>query len=281
MLTRILHNSSRLCTFLDQLSIDMSKPQRQHILNMADALLVCEDQKTLSALQRQFIEAPDASNMADFLRISPWQADDVRVALRANQVTWATAHAEHTGAPKVIYINIDDSYPSGAGGLVPRSQREHQNQTPFQECLLLSGLYAAHRKDDHHRRLAPILATEDCPTYQSSSATGSTGSLSQQEPSRTQHAGSTPPVSAQGLVHLCAVRQLVRFRKADQICPSPRLACDLWSQVQPQAQWKTHRPTGLRPQAQAVHTRSLYRCGREQDDLLCTRHDRSSAKHSL
>lgn len=109
MLTRILHNSSRLCTFLDQLNIDMYKPQRQHILNMADALLVCEDKKTLAALQRQFIEAPDASNMADFLRISPWQADDVRTPLRADQVAWAIAQAERTGAPKVIYINIDDS----------------------------------------------------------------------------------------------------------------------------------------------------------------------------
>ena len=104
MLTRILHNSSELCTFLDRLHIDMSKPQRQHILNMADALLVCEDTKTLAALQRQFIEAPDASNMADFLRISPWQADDVRVALRADQVAWAVAHAERTGAPKVMEV---------------------------------------------------------------------------------------------------------------------------------------------------------------------------------
>ena len=109
MLTHILHNSSRLCTFLDQLNIDMSKPQRQDILNLADALLVCENTKTLAALQRQFIEAPDASNMADFLRISPWQADDVRTALRTDQVAWAVAHAERTGAPKVIYINIDDS----------------------------------------------------------------------------------------------------------------------------------------------------------------------------
>jgi hypothetical protein len=109
MLTRIVHNSAKLCTFFDQLEIELSKPQRRHILNMADALLVCEDKKTLAALQRQFIEAPDASNMADFLRISPWCAEGVRVALRANQVAWAIAQAERTGAPKVIYINIDDS----------------------------------------------------------------------------------------------------------------------------------------------------------------------------
>lgn len=109
MLTRILHNSEKLCTFFDQLHLTLSKPQRQHILNLADALLVCEDKKTLAALQRQFIEAPDASNMADFLRISPWCADDMRTALRANQVTWIIAEAERTQLPKVMYINLDDS----------------------------------------------------------------------------------------------------------------------------------------------------------------------------
>jgi hypothetical protein len=109
MLTRIVHNSPKLCTFFDLLNIHLSKPQRQHILNLADALLVCEDEKTLAALQRQFIQAPDASNMADFLRISPWKAEDLRSALRSAQVNWAVAQAERLGSPKVLYINIDDA----------------------------------------------------------------------------------------------------------------------------------------------------------------------------
>jgi len=109
MITRILHNSPQLCTFLDQLNLGLFQSQRRHILNMADALLVCEDKKTLAALQRQFVEAPDASNMADFLRISPWQANEVRAALRAHQVTWLISEAERTGGDKIIYINIDDS----------------------------------------------------------------------------------------------------------------------------------------------------------------------------
>jgi len=109
MLTRIVHNSEKLCTFLDRLDLQLSQPQRRHILNMADALLTCEDTKTLAALQRQFVEAPDASNMADFLRISPWYADDARAALRANQVAWLLSEAERTVAPKIIYVNIDDS----------------------------------------------------------------------------------------------------------------------------------------------------------------------------
>ncbi len=109
MLTRIVHNSPRLSAFLDQLELSLSKPQQQHMLNLADGLLVCEDTKTLAALQRQFLAAPDASNMADYLRISPWQAGDVRAAIRANQVQWVLAEAERRRLPKEIYINIDDS----------------------------------------------------------------------------------------------------------------------------------------------------------------------------
>jgi hypothetical protein len=109
MLTRIVHNSAKLCTYFDLMDMHLSKPQRRHILNLADALLVCENEKTLAGLQRQFIQAPDASNMADFLRISPWKAEDLRSALRSSQVKWAVAQAERLGLPQVLYINIDDS----------------------------------------------------------------------------------------------------------------------------------------------------------------------------
>jgi hypothetical protein len=63
----------------------------------------------LAALQRQFLEAPDASNWADFLRISPWKAEEVRTALRRNQVQWAIGQAESLGVSKVMYVNLDDS----------------------------------------------------------------------------------------------------------------------------------------------------------------------------
>jgi hypothetical protein len=109
MLTRIVHNSPKVCAFFDSLNLKLSKPQRQHMLNLMDALLVCEDTKTLAALQRQFIAAPDASNQADFLRISPWQAAAGRAALRASQVNWVVAQAERLNLPKVLYINLDDS----------------------------------------------------------------------------------------------------------------------------------------------------------------------------
>jgi hypothetical protein len=76
---------------------------------MADALRVCEADKTLAALQRQFGDAPDASNMADCLRLSPWQADDVRATLHAQQVAWVVGQAEPAGIPKVMSLNLADS----------------------------------------------------------------------------------------------------------------------------------------------------------------------------
>jgi hypothetical protein len=109
VLTRIVHPSPQLSAFLDGLGLDLSEPQRQHLLRLADALLVCEDKKTLAALQRQFLDAPDASNMADFLRESPWSVTNFRDRLRENQVAFALEEAERRGLPKVLYLNIDDS----------------------------------------------------------------------------------------------------------------------------------------------------------------------------
>jgi hypothetical protein len=63
----------------------------------------------LAALQRQFLEAPDPSNMADFLRLSPWSANQLRTALRHNQVAWILAQALRRGLPKVLFVNLGDS----------------------------------------------------------------------------------------------------------------------------------------------------------------------------
>jgi hypothetical protein len=109
MLTRIVQNAPALCAFVEQLHLPLSQPQRQHLLNLADALLVCEDTATLASLRRQFLDATDPSNMADFLRISPWSARDLRDALRRQQVAWALQQAEQHGWPKVLYLNLDDS----------------------------------------------------------------------------------------------------------------------------------------------------------------------------
>lgn len=49
---------------------------------LADSLLICEDEQTFAATQPRFIAAPDFSNTADFLHICHWKAEDVQSELR-------------------------------------------------------------------------------------------------------------------------------------------------------------------------------------------------------
>ena len=109
MLTRIVHNSPKLCAFLDPLSESLSEPQRRHLRDLCDAILVCESEHTLAALQRQFVETTDASNWADFLRLSPWQTGALRAELLKAQLEWAVSEAEKSGQAKELYLNLDDS----------------------------------------------------------------------------------------------------------------------------------------------------------------------------
>jgi Transposase DDE domain len=109
MLTKILHNSPDLCTFISQLNLPLSKPQLRHITNLADALLVCDSDKTLAELQRQFVECVDASNMADTLRIAPWTAEAIRQPVGEFMIREAIAQARAAGTLDAIYVSLDDS----------------------------------------------------------------------------------------------------------------------------------------------------------------------------
>jgi hypothetical protein len=109
MLTKIVHNSPKLCAFLEPLIESLSAPQRQHSRDLCDALLVCESEHTLAALQRQFVETTDASNWADFLRISPWNAQRVRAELLEAQISFAIEEGQKSCQAREIYLNIDDS----------------------------------------------------------------------------------------------------------------------------------------------------------------------------
>ena len=79
------------------------------MLRLADALIVSESRhKTLSALYREIVDAPDATNAADCLRIAPWAADDLQQPLGDFVVKEIVAYARaHPDEP--VYISIDDS----------------------------------------------------------------------------------------------------------------------------------------------------------------------------
>lgn len=98
-----------LLAFLYGLHLRLSKPQLQHVLRIADALIVSETRhKTLAGLYRLIVDAPDASNGADHLRISPWTAEDLRAPIRLFTVTDLIAYANATNE-WTLYVSLDDS----------------------------------------------------------------------------------------------------------------------------------------------------------------------------
>ena len=76
MIKQIVQHSSKLIEFFVLLQLNLSKPQARHALRITDTVIVAEGPyKTLTRLYDIIVDAPDASNGADFLRISPWQVE--------------------------------------------------------------------------------------------------------------------------------------------------------------------------------------------------------------
>jgi hypothetical protein len=79
----IVHMLPALVHFTALLALPFSQPQLRNLQILADALCVAPNRKTLSLLQRLTLDAPDPSNLADFLRTSPWDERDLREVLTA------------------------------------------------------------------------------------------------------------------------------------------------------------------------------------------------------
>ena len=109
MFKLIVQHSPQLLAFLCGLHLRLSKPQWQHVLRLADALIVSEARhKTLAGIYRLIVDAPDPSNGADTLRISPWTAEDLRAPLRHFIVADLVAYAQHSDT-WTLYVSLDDS----------------------------------------------------------------------------------------------------------------------------------------------------------------------------
>src|SRR5215467_7777501 len=91
------------------LHLRLSKPQWQHVLRLADALMVSEARhKTIAGLYRLSVVAPDPSNKTDTLRISPWVAEDIRAPMRQFIVQDLVTYASQSGQ-RLLYVSVDDS----------------------------------------------------------------------------------------------------------------------------------------------------------------------------
>jgi hypothetical protein len=109
MLRRIVTNSVELVKFVLALGLSLSRPQKQHVLNLVDAILVSDERKTIANLNRQLVEAKDDSSVAHTFRDSPWQANDIRSKLLVFLVRTAVQLARRLSLEKIICLSLDDS----------------------------------------------------------------------------------------------------------------------------------------------------------------------------
>jgi hypothetical protein len=103
----IVQRSAAVVTFVSLLALSLSAPQRQHVERFVDLLVVAPRRKTLAQLAALELHGVDASNLADFFRISPWDADDLRLPL----LDFIIAYLKQRNGndPWPIYLSLDDS----------------------------------------------------------------------------------------------------------------------------------------------------------------------------
>jgi hypothetical protein len=96
----IVHRSTAVVTFLGLLGLTLTLPQMRHLERCADLLVVAPRRKTLAQLAQQERDGVDPSNLADFFRISPWHADDIRLPLIAFIFAYLKKHPHLQRLPR-------------------------------------------------------------------------------------------------------------------------------------------------------------------------------------
>jgi hypothetical protein len=109
MLKTIVHPSVKLVEFIVALKLALYQPQIKHLQRIADALIVCDQRKTLTNLYREYVEELDPKAAADFFRESPWRAEDVGKPQRAYMLAEYLRLRQMLGDEGAIVISIDDS----------------------------------------------------------------------------------------------------------------------------------------------------------------------------
>lgn len=109
MLSQIVQHSEALVSFIIALQPALYQPQIRHLLEIMDALLVCNQRKTLSDLSRVLHVAPDPKALADFFRESPWTVDLISQPRKKFMVLKLLEMAAKAGLELKILASLDDS----------------------------------------------------------------------------------------------------------------------------------------------------------------------------
>jgi hypothetical protein len=105
----IVQHSETLTSFIFALQFALYQPQIRHLLQVVDALLVCNQRKTLSDLSRLFHIVPDPKTLADFFRESPWSVELLGQPRKKFMVLKILELAAQAGIELKILASLDDS----------------------------------------------------------------------------------------------------------------------------------------------------------------------------
>lgn len=109
MLPVIVQHSEALTSFIFALQLALYQPQIRHLLRVVDALIVCNQRKTLSDLSRLFHTALDPKTLADFFRESPWRVDLIGKPRKKFMLLKTLELAAKAGLELKILVSLDDS----------------------------------------------------------------------------------------------------------------------------------------------------------------------------
>jgi hypothetical protein len=109
MLKTIVQPSQSLVAFISGLQLALYQSQKRHLLQLLDALLVCNGRKTLSGLYRLWVGKLDPKTAADFFRESPWKVEDISGPRKRWMLKQMLEIARQLGIELVILIGVDDS----------------------------------------------------------------------------------------------------------------------------------------------------------------------------
>jgi hypothetical protein len=109
MLGVIVQHSVEIVTFISWLSPALYQPQIRHLIQLVDALLVCDSHKTLTNLYRQLASNADPKTAADFFRESPWQVIDISGPRKRWMLLKFLELAQKLNVALVILASVDDS----------------------------------------------------------------------------------------------------------------------------------------------------------------------------
>ena len=109
MIKTIIRPSDALTIFFSELEHPLSKPQTQHVMRIVEGLIVGPGRKTLSQLYAHWVDAPDASAVADFLRVSPWSDDSLNQMVAEMSLSDMIERVKQDGITPLVYVSFDDS----------------------------------------------------------------------------------------------------------------------------------------------------------------------------